>query len=135
MINLLYPSNNYSDPIVALFSSIVILIIIGVAIDIILCVLAVKIAEKNGRNGTAWAALVLFFGLIPFIVLLCLNKKADIKWVCKKCGSVNSNGDYCTNCGNSNLTENYNTPWACPTCGQRNKSNSQYCCFCGQKRP
>ena len=62
------------------------------------------IAGKKGRKRAGWFFLILFFGLIPFIIICCLKSKKVIvkqedKWTCAKCGASNVGGYTCAKCG------------------------------------
>jgi predicted PurR-regulated permease PerM len=47
--------------------------IIGLIIQIVFTVIAVKTAQKKNRNAVLWGISTFFFGLIPLIIILCLS--------------------------------------------------------------
>ena len=85
-------------------SYLIISAIVSFVIWFILACVGGTIAGKKGRSRAGWFFLILFFGLIPFIIICCLkSKKVIVKqednWTCAKCGATNNGGYTCAKCG------------------------------------
>ncbi len=103
----------------AFIGTIGIFIAICFIINSILLVIAVEIAEKKNCNSAIWFFLVLFFGIIAFVILLALPnpqstnsqpntsssyESATTTWICKTCGCRNGDTrNTCYNCNNPKL--------------------------------
>lgn len=99
------------------------LAVVGILIDIWMCVSAGRIAKRKGYDKIGYVLLTLFLGLIGLIITLCLpdiNKnthapsryvnysvnggtKSDL-WKCKVCDQINKGGTYCPRCGHKRGT-------------------------------
>ncbi len=136
-------------------STFFIILIIAIVIDIIILVKTVQIANEKNCSPGIWFFLVLFFGIIPFIVLLCLpyptytstsssgysltgNNAVNKVWACKTCGCKNAyNRNYCYNCKNprENNVAPVNSGWICPECKTKNNSFASHCSNCFREKP
>ena len=133
---------DYTYEVQKLIQTIMPYFIASIVINICLVVASIIIASKKQRSKI-WGLWVFLFGLIPFIILLCLDDlyinvysttKTNI-WVCGNCGQKNT-GVKCTNCGNSKYfkgkpyeTYSKTNVWTCKTCGETN--NTLKCTRCG----
>lgn len=88
----------------------VFLIIVGILIDIWICVAAGNVAERKGYDRIGYILLTLFLGLIGLIITLCLPDRKRERhyhtvererslWQCRVCNQINKGGTYCSRCG------------------------------------
>ena len=63
---------------------------------------------------------------VMLIVCCAAASAASGTWICGKCGSENTGGNYCGTCGAPNGT------WVCTECGHENTTN--FCTECGKVR-
>lgn len=155
MYNLLsyYSSGYYDYNLTALF----IILIISIVILIILLSATARIADEKDQSAGLWIFLVLFFGIIPFIILLCLPTPTytptsssgyslthrNYEWTCKNCGCKNGDSKtVCYNCkkpkynraGQKTETP-VNSGWICPECKTKNNSFASHCSNCFREKP
>ena len=73
-----YSSNMAEEELLSLFTGAYCVgAIIGLAINIAIIVIAVKMAEKRGRSGGAWGFLAFLIGVIALVILACIGDSPE----------------------------------------------------------
>ena len=78
------------------------ILLISIFVDFIIAIITCSIAENKNRNGFGWFLLSLLFGIIPLIIICCLdplkpensenntniiNSNKNVAIICDKCGN------------------------------------------------
>ena len=137
----------------------IIALVVGIGINIALCCLAGRIADRKGYSYWGFWWLTFFIGIIGLIIAACLsdnsrrNNNTQVLWFCRKCGrSNNISASFCSNCGEPKMSTapKYSSNphvakpvvktepkevWTCPECGYKNNINATMCINCGKAKP